>query len=127
MFAQTISFSYIFVRVVIEMYRKHLTLFIVLHLMKVKGKRILDLRKIWLETCFLYLPYLTRCISVRSLCKLVKVLSKYYTYYKRSYITFIVTFMLPLVKSKEFKKIKTTFMSRKNVNHLLSDHKTFFV
>ena len=62
-----------------------------------------------------------------SLCKLVKVLSKYYTYYKRSYITFIVTFMLPLVKSKEFKKIKTTFMSRKNVNHLLSDHKTFFV
>ena len=60
MFAQTISFSYIFVRVVIEMYRKHLTLFIVLHLMKVKGKRILDLRKIWLETCFLYLPYLQR-------------------------------------------------------------------
>ena len=52
MFAQTISISYIFVRVVIEMYRKHLTLFIVLHLMKVKGKRILDLKKIWLETCF---------------------------------------------------------------------------
>ena len=124
MFAQTISFFYIFVRVVIEMYRKHLTLFIVLHLMKVKGKRILDLRKIWLETCFLLY---TLFISVRSMCKLVKVLSYYITYYKRSYITFIVTFMLPLVKSKEFKKIKTTFMSRKNVNHLLSDHKTFFV
>ena len=72
MFAQTISFSYIFVRVVIEMYRKHLTLFIVLHLMKVKGKRILDLKKIWLETCFsLY----TLFISVASMCKLVKLLS----------------------------------------------------